>query len=48
MFKGHVVMVFKKYGLSLYDFLEQNEFRPFEFKTIIHIAYLLFATLYCT
>jgi hypothetical protein len=48
MFKGHVIMVFPKYGLSLFDFLEQNAFRPFELKTIQPIAYNLFATLYCT
>eukprot|EP01127_Copromyxa_protea_P017481 TRINITY_DN5329_c0_g1_i2.p1 TRINITY_DN5329_c0_g1~~TRINITY_DN5329_c0_g1_i2.p1 ORF type:complete len:506 (-),score=80.10 TRINITY_DN5329_c0_g1_i2:709-2226(-) len=46
MFKGHVIMVFEKFGLSLFDFMEQNAFRPFELKTIIHVAYEIFSTLY--
>ncbi len=29
MFKDHIVMVFDKLGLSLYDFLKSNRFQGF-------------------
>ena len=28
-YRGHVCMVFEKLGLSLYDFLRKNSYRPF-------------------
>ena len=28
-YRGHVCMVFEKLGLSLYDFLKKNSYRPF-------------------
>ena len=28
-YRGHICMVFEKLGLSLYDFLRKNSYRPF-------------------
>eukprot|EP01090_Pellita_catalonica_P000227 TRINITY_DN10158_c0_g1_i1.p1 TRINITY_DN10158_c0_g1~~TRINITY_DN10158_c0_g1_i1.p1 ORF type:complete len:317 (+),score=28.86 TRINITY_DN10158_c0_g1_i1:535-1485(+) len=52
-YHGHICMVFKKYGLSLYDFLKKNGYRPFSvnnareigFQLIQSIAFMHDATL---
>jgi dual-specificity kinase len=45
-FKGHMCLVFPYCGLSLYDFLKKNDFRPFEMHVIRDIAYDLFLSLH--
>lgn len=45
-YKEHICMVFQKYGLSLYDYLKQNHFKPLDRAMIKDIAYNLFASLY--
>jgi len=40
-FRGHVCMVFEKFGLSLYDFLRKNHYRPFNLDDISKIGYQL-------
>ncbi|RHZ75357.1 hypothetical protein Glove_216g66 [Diversispora epigaea] len=36
--RNHICMVFDLYGISLFDFLKQNDFNPFPFNQIQHIA----------
>jgi hypothetical protein len=33
-YRGHVCMVFEKLGLSLYDFLRKNKYRPFHLEQV--------------
>jgi len=40
-FRGHICMVFEKYGLSLYDFLRKNSFRPFTLPDVKTLGYQL-------
>lgn len=40
-FRGHICMVFEKHGLSLYDFMERNTFRPFSVEQVREIGYQL-------
>ncbi|CAG8522653.1 7464_t:CDS:2 [Diversispora eburnea] len=37
-YRNHICMVFDLYGISLFDFLKQNDFNPFPFNQIQHIA----------
>eukprot|EP00741_Cyanophora_paradoxa_P021619 tig00000241_g20868.t1 len=37
-YRGHVCMVFEKLGLSLYDFLRKNLYRPFSMRDTQHIT----------
>lgn len=37
-FRDHVCMVFEKYGLSLFDFMKENRYRPFYLKHIQEFA----------
>lgn len=37
-FKNHICMVFEIYGLSLFDFLKKNRYRPFELSQIQDFA----------
>ena len=39
-YRGHVCMVFEKLGLSLYDFLKKNSYRPFHLDMVIFWAAL--------
>jgi hypothetical protein len=34
-YRGHVCMVFERLGLSLYDFLRNNSYRPFAYQTVV-------------
>lgn len=34
-YRGHVCMVFERLGLSLYDFLRKNSYRPFAYQTVV-------------
>jgi dual-specificity kinase len=45
-YKEHICMVFQKYGLSLYDYLKQNNFKGMDYAMTKDIAYNLFASLY--
>eukprot|EP01012_Entosiphon_sulcatum_P035074 TRINITY_DN4453_c0_g1_i4.p1 TRINITY_DN4453_c0_g1~~TRINITY_DN4453_c0_g1_i4.p1 ORF type:complete len:392 (+),score=63.18 TRINITY_DN4453_c0_g1_i4:82-1257(+) len=36
---NHICIIFKKFGLSLYDFLKKNKFRGFDIPTLRHIAH---------
>lgn len=40
-FRNHVCMVFRKYGLSLFDFMKMNKFRGFRYPHVIDFAYQL-------
>jgi dual-specificity kinase len=40
-FRGHVCMVFQKYGLSIYDFLKKNSYKPFMLQDLKSMAYQL-------
>jgi dual-specificity kinase len=46
-YKNHICMVFEKYGLSLYDFLKKNKFKPFKFKHVQEIAKQLLEAIAC-
>jgi len=37
-YREHVCMVFEKYGLSLFDFMKKNKFKPFLLKHIQHFG----------
>lgn len=37
-YRGHVCIVFEKLGISLYDFMHRNAFRPFPLDVVQHIA----------
>ncbi|CAG8554705.1 14001_t:CDS:2 [Acaulospora morrowiae] len=37
-YRNHICMVFDLYGMSLFDFLKQNDFNPFPLNQIQHIA----------
>jgi len=37
-FRGHICMIFPKYGLSVFDFLKKNHYRPFILPHIKHIS----------
>lgn len=39
--RNHVCMVFKKYGLSVFDFMKQNKYRGFRYNHTIDLAYQL-------
>jgi dual-specificity kinase len=40
-FRDHVCMVFPKYGLSVYDFLKKNSYKPFMMQDLKSMAYQL-------
>ncbi|GFS72007.1 hypothetical protein NPIL_652701 [Nephila pilipes] len=40
-FRGHICMAFEKLGDSLYSFMRENKFKPFQLMQIKHIAYQL-------
>lgn len=40
-FDGHICIAFDALGLSIFDFLERNDFRPFQLEDVRHIAYQL-------
>jgi dual-specificity kinase len=46
-FRNHVCMVFEMYGLSLYDFLKKNRYRPFYLKDIRDFARQLLEAVAC-
>ena len=37
-YRGHVCIVFEKLGMSLYDFMHKNNFRPFPLDIVQHFA----------
>lgn len=37
-YRGHVCIVFEKLGMSLYDFMHKNAFRPFPLDIVQHFA----------
>jgi dual-specificity kinase len=37
-YRGHVCIVFEKLGVSLYDFMHKNAFRPFPLDVVQHFA----------
>jgi len=45
-YKEHICMVFQKYGLSLYDYLKQTQFKGLDYSMTKDIAFNLFASLY--
>jgi len=44
-FRGHICMVFDLLGISLYDFMKENAFRPFELPEVQHFAKQLMSAL---
>ena len=40
-------MVFEKHGLSLYDFMQKNSFRPFSVTHVREIGYQLLHSISC-
>lgn len=38
-YRNHVCMVFEKYGLSLYDFMKKNRYRPFPMDYVREFAF---------
>jgi serine/threonine protein kinase len=44
-FRGHICMVFDLLGVSLFDFMKENSFRPFELQEVQHFAVQLMAAL---
>jgi len=40
-FRNHICMVFEKFGLSLFDFLKKNAYKPFRLSHIQHFAFQL-------
>jgi len=47
LFRDHMCLVFKKYGLSLYEFLKKNKYRPLPLSQIQHISKQLLTAIYC-
>ena len=46
-FRGHVCMVFDKLGLSLYDFLRRNHYRPFSLPLVREFGRQLLEAVAC-
>lgn len=44
-YRGHICMVFDLLGISLFDFMKENGFRPFELKEVQHFAVQLLSAL---
>lgn len=40
-FNGHICIAFEMLGSDVYDFLERNDFHPFQLNQLCHIAYQL-------
>eukprot|EP00095_Tigriopus_kingsejongensis_P001861 maker-scaffold565_size135592-snap-gene-0.20 protein:Tk01861 transcript:maker-scaffold565_size135592-snap-gene-0.20-mRNA-1 annotation:"serine threonine-protein kinase doa" len=40
-YKGHMCLVFELLGLSVFDFLKENNYHPYELDQVRHIAYQL-------
>ncbi|KNC48139.1 CMGC/CLK protein kinase [Thecamonas trahens ATCC 50062] len=40
-YRNHVCMVFKRYGLSVFDFMKENKYRGFRYNHTIDLAYQL-------
>lgn len=40
-YRGHACIAFEKFGLSVHDFLKQNEHSPYDIDQIRHVAYQL-------
>ncbi|KAM9955449.1 hypothetical protein ACTFIW_007327 [Dictyostelium discoideum] len=46
LFKDHICLVFKRYGLSLYEFLKKNRYRPLPLSQIQNISKQLLTAIY--
>lgn len=46
-YRGHTCMVFPKHGLSLYDFMSKNDFRPFSVRIVKEMGFQLLHSVAC-